>query len=136
MDYQDLLDHLDEMDWMELMDRKGTRERGDPGVLGPPGPPGLVSGGATYTRWERTQCPNKTGTSLVYNGRAAMSFYNHTGGGVNYQCLPNNPEYGGYAPGVQESSPMNFIPANLFLHPFKNTMSHVLSAMSPPGQLY
>ena len=39
--------------------------------------------------------------SLVYSGRAGKSFYDQKGGGVNYQCLPNNPEYGQYAPGVQ-----------------------------------
>ena len=85
--------------------QKGDKgERGDPGVVGPPGP---VSGGATYIRWGRTQCPNITGTSLVYNCRAANSFYNQAGGGVNYQCLPNNPVYGGYTctPGVQSYSP-------------------------------
>ena len=62
--------------------------RGDPGVVGPPGP---VSGGATYIRWGKTSCPSITGTSLLYNGRAAKSYYNHAGGGGNYQCLPNNP---------------------------------------------
>ena len=91
---------------MELMDKKGDKgERGDPRVVGPPGPPGPVSGGATYIQCERTWCPNITGTSLVYNGRAAYSYYNHTGGGGNYQCLPNNnPEYGGYIPGVNNQS--------------------------------
>ena len=74
--------------------------------MGPPGPPGPVSGGATYIRWGRTQCPNITGTSLVYNGRAAKSGHNHAGGGSNYQCLPNNPEYGGSTPGVQGYSPI------------------------------
>ena len=87
--------------------QKGNRgERGDPGVVGPPGPPGPVSGGAIYIRWGRTQCPSITGTSLVYNGRAAKSYYDHKGGGGNYQCLPNNSEYGGYAPGVQGESPI------------------------------
>ena len=87
--------------------QKGDKgERGDPGVVGPPGPPGPVSGGATYIRWGRTSCPSITGTSLVYNGRAAKSYYNQKGGGVNYQCLPNNPEYGRYTAGVQGNSPI------------------------------
>ena len=78
--------------------QKGDKgERGEPGIVGPPGP---VSGGATYTRWGRTSCPNITGTSLVYSGRAGKSWYSHSGGGGNYQCLPNNPEYGQYIPGV------------------------------------
>ena len=84
--------------------QKGDKgERGEPGIVGPPGP---VSGGATYTRWGRTSCPNITGTSLVYNGRAGKSWFTHSGGGGNYQCLPNNPEYGRYIPGVQGRSPI------------------------------
>ena len=84
--------------------QKGDKgERGEPGIVGAPGP---VSGGATYTRWGRTSCPNITGTSLVYSGRAGKSWYNQRGGGGNYQCLPNNPEYGQYTPGVQGYSPI------------------------------
>ena len=87
--------------------RDGTNgQKGDPGVVGPPGPPGPASGGATYVRWGRTRCPNITGTSLVYNGRAAMSYYNKEGGGSNYQCLPNIPYYREYTPGVQDHSPI------------------------------
>ena len=81
--------------------------RGESGMVGPPGP---VSGGATYTRcMGRTSCPNTAGTSLVYSGRAGKSWYSHKGGGGNYQCLPNNPEYGGpgqYAKGVQGHAPI------------------------------
>ena len=85
--------------------QKGDKgERGEPGIVGTPGP---VSGGATYTRcMGRTSCPDITGTSLVYSGRAGKSYYYHKGGGVNYQCLPNNPEYGQYAPGVQNYAPI------------------------------
>ena len=40
--------------------QKGDKgERGEPGIVGAPGP---VSGGATYTRWGRTSCPNITGS--------------------------------------------------------------------------
>ena len=84
--------------------QKGVKgERGEAGIAGPPGP---VSGGATYTRWGRTSCPNTAGTSLVYSGRAGKSFYTQSGGGGNYQCLPNNPQYGAYAPGVQNLAPI------------------------------
>ena len=84
--------------------QKGDKgERGEAGIVGAPGP---VSGGATYTRWGRTSCPNITGTSLVYSGRAGKSLYNQKGGGGNYQCLPNNPEYGQYVAGVQGFSPI------------------------------
>ena len=84
--------------------QKGDKgERGEAGIVGAPGP---VSGGATYTRWGRTSCPNISGTSLVYNGRAGKSWWNRRGGGTNYQCLPNNPEYGQYIAGVQGNSPI------------------------------
>ena len=91
--------------------QKGDKgERGDSsGVVGPPGPPGPVSGGAAYIRWGRTRCPSITGTSLVYNGRGAKSFYTQPGGGGNYQCLPNNPEYRGYIPGVQGNAPIYIV---------------------------
>ena len=82
--------------------QKGDKgERGDPGIVGPQGASGPVSGGATYTRWGRTSCPNTAGTSLVYSGRAGNTYFTAKGGGANYQCLPNNPEYGAYIPGVQ-----------------------------------
>ena len=90
--------------------RDGTRgqkgdkgERGEAGIVGAPGP---VSGGATYTRWGRTSCPNIAGTSLVYSGRAGKSWHDQKGGGGNYQCLPDDPEYGQYRPGVQDYSPI------------------------------
>ena len=48
----------------------------------------------TYTRWGKSSCPNITGTELVYSGRAGGG---HTtkerGGGVNFQCMPLDPEY-------------------------------------------
>ena len=106
------------------------------------GPPGPVSGGAAYTRWGKTSCTNRTGTSLIYSGRAGKSFFTQKGGGGNYQCLPNNPEYGRYAPGVRGEAPIygveyetNTVAILLFLH-FITTMFHVLSVMSPLEQLY
>ena len=55
-----------------------------------------------YTRWGRTTCPNTTGTQLLYAGRAAGSFYNQKGGGANYLCLPEQPEYSTYTAGTQD----------------------------------
>ena len=54
-----------------------------------------------YTRWGRTTCPNTTGTQLLYAGRAAGSHYTHSGGGSNYLCLPEQPQYSTYTAGVQ-----------------------------------
>ena len=54
-------------------------------------------GGAIYVRWGRTECP--TGRELVYSGRAARGYYTHAGGGNNYQCFPDDPEYDEYEAG-------------------------------------
>ena len=66
---------------------------GPQGELGPPGPPGPSGGGLVYTRWGRTSCPTTSGTTLVYSGRAGGSHYSNPGGGANYLCLPNDPQY-------------------------------------------
>ena len=80
-------------------------ERGESGVQGPPGPQGR--GGAVYTRWGKTTCPNTEGTELVYAGRIGGSIYNQQGGGSNYLCMPDNPDYSSYTPGVQGASPIH-----------------------------
>ena len=59
-----------------------------------------------YTRWGKISCPNGTGTELVYAGRAGGSWFRHTGGGANHLCMPNDPDYLTYQPGVQGRSPV------------------------------
>ena len=54
-----------------------------------------------YTRWGKTTCPSTTGTQLLYAGRAAGSWYDHNGGGANYLCLPEQPQYSTYTAGTQ-----------------------------------
>ena len=54
-----------------------------------------------YTRWGRTTCSSTSGTQLLYAGRAAGSHYTHRGGGANYLCLPEQPQYSTYTAGVQ-----------------------------------
>ena len=73
-------------------------QRGEQGVAGPPGP---RNGGVVYTRWGKNSCPNVNGTELVYAGRAGGSWFSHTGGGANHLCMPNDPDYLTYQPGVQ-----------------------------------
>ena len=68
-------------------------ERGEQGPSGIQGPPGPSSGGAVYTRWGRTVCPVTTGTELVYKGLAAGSDHLKTGGGANYLCITEQPQY-------------------------------------------
>ena len=78
---------------------------GASGEKGPAGPPGPRSGGVTYVRWGKSSCPNVTGTELLYAGRAAGTFYNKAGGGSNYLCMPDTPEYTlSYTPGSQSYS--------------------------------
>ena len=75
-----------------------TGHKGEQGVAGPPGP---RNGGVVYIRWGKISCPNITGTEVVYAGRAGGSWWSHTGGGANYLCMPNDPDYLAYQPGVQ-----------------------------------
>ena len=86
-----------------LRERDGLPGRD--GVQGPPGspgkdgsrgeqcPPGPRSGGAIYTRWGKSSCPEVEGTELVYSGITGGTFYNQEGGGANYLCMPKDPEY-------------------------------------------
>ena len=70
--------------------------QGPPGTAGTPGeqgPPGPRSGGAIYTRWGKSTCPQVEGTELVYSGITGGTFYNQEGGGANYLCMPKDPEY-------------------------------------------
>jgi len=67
--------------------------QGEKGDTGPAGPPGPTGGGVAYTRWGKATCPNIAGTQLVYAGRAAGSHYTHKGGGANYICLTDTPNY-------------------------------------------
>jgi len=76
-------------------------QKGEQGVAGPPGP---RNGGVVYTRWGKSTCPSAAGTVLVYAGRTGGSFHSHTGGGANYLCMPGNPDYLQYRPGVQGQS--------------------------------
>ena len=69
-----------------------------------PWDPLALSMGLVYTRWGRTTCPSTSGTQLVYSGRAAGSHAFHKGGGSDILCLPDDPEYSDYAPGVQGTS--------------------------------
>lgn len=48
----------------------------------------------------KTTCPIVQGTQLVYYGRAGKTWFN-SGGGGNYQCMPNDPEYSTYKVGLQ-----------------------------------
>ena len=79
---------------------------GRDGVQGPPGPPGkdgstgrqgppgpLSCGGAIYTRWGKSSCPEVEGTELVYSGITGGTWYSQEGGGANYLCMPKDPEY-------------------------------------------
>ena len=79
--------------------------KGDEGPQGPMGQKGSAGenyvGGSIYTRWGRTTC-DTTGTELVYAGTAAGTKYNHKGGGANLLCLPDNPVYESFSPGISD----------------------------------
>ena len=58
-------------------------------------------GGAVYTVWGKSSCPNTLGTELVYGGLAAKSASKESGGGSDYQCLSDEPQYLNYEDGIQ-----------------------------------
>ncbi|XP_019644472.1 PREDICTED: collagen alpha-2(IV) chain-like [Branchiostoma belcheri] len=72
--------------------------QGAKGQKGAQGTNGL--GGAVYVRWGRKTCPS--GATTVYSGVAGGEWYDHPGGGTNYQCLPTDPQWGRYQDGVNE----------------------------------
>ena len=74
--------------------------KGNKGERGQQGPPGPRNGGVVFTRWGRTTCPTTNDTELLYKGKAASSSHDQTGGGANYICLPDEPEFLSYTPGV------------------------------------
>ena len=55
-----------------------------------------LNSAAIYTRWGRTKCPKTA--KQVYMGFMAGPVYTSAGGGVNFQCLPSDPEYDARAP--------------------------------------
>ncbi|XP_023930272.1 short-chain collagen C4 isoform X8 [Lingula anatina] len=57
------------------------------------------NGGTVYIRWGRTTC--STHSKLLYKGIASGTDDLKTGGGSNYLCLPQTPEWGKYQDGGQ-----------------------------------
>ncbi|CAC5363173.1 unnamed protein product [Mytilus coruscus] len=56
-------------------------------------PPSKTSNaGVTYVRWGKKGCPK--GAEIVYSGQVGGNDHTTKGGGVNYLCLPNDPENG------------------------------------------
>ena len=102
-------------------------QRGEQGVAGPPGP---RNGGVVYMRWGKSSCPNITGTELVYAGRAGGSWYGHTGGGANYLCMPNDPDYLAYQRGVQGLSPVHGAEYEPYAGPLRAVHDHKIPFMS------
>ena len=74
---------------------KGERgdkgEKGEKGETGPVGQAGPKSRGVVFTRWGRKSCPTRA--ELLYGGITGGGWYDHTGGGANYVCLPKVPQY-------------------------------------------
>ena len=86
--------------------RDGTNgkdgNKGDKGEPGPQGPPGPRNRGVVFTRWGCTTCPTTNDTELLYKGNVAWSSYYDYGGGANYICLPDEPEFLFYTLGVPQ----------------------------------
>ncbi|CAH1799447.1 unnamed protein product [Owenia fusiformis] len=52
----------------------------------------------TYIRWGRNVCP--AGATEVYRGYAGGTWFTEPGGGADYQCLPNRPQWGRFTEGI------------------------------------
>jgi hypothetical protein len=68
---------------------KGSQ--GDKGDRGEVGAPASIVGGVSYNRWGKSTC--RSGVELLYAGKTGSSYSNNKGGGANYVCMPNDPEY-------------------------------------------
>ena len=97
---------------------------GERGEKGDPGLPGPRNGGVVYTRWGSDSCPSTTGTELLYSGRAGNTHHGHKGGGANYQCMPDDPDYAAFTPGVQGSSQLYGVEYETGGRPFSAVYQH------------
>ena len=80
-------------------------EKEDVKVL--PRPPAPRGGGVVYTRWGNSSCADDSDTKLVYHGITGKGYYKHTGGGIDFQCMPYEPEsYEDFQVGVGGSAYM------------------------------
>jgi hypothetical protein len=85
-----------------------------------------VTQGAVYTRWGKTSCPG--GRSMVYNGVMVGTDWRKYGGGSEYLCLPNDPQYGTYIVGSQGY-------ATLVPTEYELTVAHASSQYNAPCAL-
>ena len=89
-------------------------------------------GGALYTRWGKSSCPQVEGTELVYTGITGGTWYNEKGGGANYLCMPKvqeNPnDYGNpeYSTSLTYRSGVNghYIHGAEYEHPLQGSHDH------------
>ncbi len=82
---------MDNKDLRALQDQSGHQDLGV-----------ATSGGVVYTRWGKNSCPSTPGTEVVYVGRTGGTLYGHTGGGPNQLCMPPDPQYSNYNPGIRD----------------------------------
>jgi len=77
-------------------------EPGDPGQTGPPGADGTQGDmgspapstpGVVFTRWGHSTCPATASTVELYSGRMAAPMFNNAGGGAEYLCLRDDPQF-------------------------------------------
>ena len=83
-------------------------QKGDAGAPGTAGQSAPSTGGVTYVRWGKNSCPSTSGTVLLYSGYMAGSHFSQRGGGMNFLCMPTNPEYTlPYKTGAQAKAPVH-----------------------------
>eukprot|EP00117_Sycon_ciliatum_P029415 scpid62730/ scgid23427/ len=55
----------------------------------------------SYTRWGKETCNETAGATLAFAGSIGGALSTHTGSGSNYHCLPEDPAYLEFEPGIQ-----------------------------------
>ena len=58
--------------------------------------------GVVFTRWGQTTCPTTNDTEILYKGKDAGRSFDHTGGGANFICLPDEPEFLQYTHSISQ----------------------------------
>ena len=105
---------------------------GSPGPSGPAGPAGPVgpkgdAGGSIFSRWGYSSCPETEDTELLYSGVTGGPHFNFEGGGANFLCLPDDPEYSAnltYRSGANQYSTIHGVQ---YEYPIVGTSSYTMT---------
>ena len=76
--------------------------------------------GVTYTRWGNNRCPK--GTELLYSGTMAGTHMGFLGGGANFLCLPEEPDYTSL--NTKDKGTVSYLYGTEYEYPIVGTHNH------------